>query len=382
MAPEIALTRCRLLPTGAVVLDPMAGSGTVLRAAVDAGHYGIGFDVDPLSVLMTRAWTVPVDSDTLRDTALTMVERARTLDPHVPLPWIDEDAQTRAFVDYWFAPPQQADLRRLALLLCGQDGPLADVLRVALSRLVITKDHGASLARDVSHSRPHRVAQSNDFAVLPAFLRAVETIAPRLRDAQSPLVSHVALGDARRMNSLGDAFVDAIITSPPYLNAIDYLRGHRLALVWLGYRLAALRAIRAASVGAERMLDGAADRQAITMVLPALGRVEALPARVRGMVERYLHDLYALLREFRRVLKPGGTATLVVGNSRLHGVSLDNAAAVTATARLVGLPLVERAERELPPNRRYLPPPHAHESGNEPRRMRSEVVLTFSRLTG
>jgi hypothetical protein len=259
MAPEIALSRCQRLPAGAVVLDPMVGSGTVLRAALDAGHAAIGFDVDPLAVLMTRAWTTPVDVTALRDAASALVERARLLDPGVALPWIDEDAETRRFVDYF-----------------------------ALSRLVITKDHGASLARDVSHSRPHRVGLSNDFAVFPAFQRAVDTIMPRLRDGHSPAACDVSLGYARRLDRLGDAAVDAIITSPPYLNAIDYLRGHRLALVWLGYRLAALRAIRAASVGAERMLEREADRAALPALLPALGPIEALPRSVRGRVGPYI----------------------------------------------------------------------------------------------
>ena len=28
--------------------------------------------------------------------------------------------------------------------------------------------------------------------------------------------------------------VDLTVTSPPYLNAIDYLRGHKMSLVWMG----------------------------------------------------------------------------------------------------------------------------------------------------
>ncbi len=377
MAPDIALTRCRQLPASAIVLDPMVGSGTVLRAAVDAGLYGIGFDVDPLSVLMTRVWTAPIDATKLRDAAYDIVDRAQSLNPWVSLPWIDEDDETRAFVNYWFGSHQQPDLRRLGLLLSEIDGSIGDALRVALSRLIVTKDRGASLARDVSHSRPHRVRLTNDFEVILAFLRSVETIAPRLPGNRTEAASSVTLGDARRMDGIADASIEAIVTSPPYLTAIDYLRGHRLSLVWIGYRLAELRAIRADSIGAERMLEYSEERRALRALMPTLGRSDALPARVRGMVERYLRDLLALLGELRRVLKPNATATLVVGNSRLRGVSIDNAAAVTAAADMVGLPLMERTERELPPARRYLPPPLASETGSEPRRMRTEVVLTF-----
>ena len=57
MAPELAIDTLRDLPGSSVVLDPMVGSGTVLRHASDMGHAAIGFDVDPLAVLISRVWT-------------------------------------------------------------------------------------------------------------------------------------------------------------------------------------------------------------------------------------------------------------------------------------------------------------------------------------
>ncbi len=65
MAPEIALAAIKPLRHGSVILDPMAGSGTVLRSASEQGHRALGFDVDPLAVLMSRVWTAPVDTSVL-----------------------------------------------------------------------------------------------------------------------------------------------------------------------------------------------------------------------------------------------------------------------------------------------------------------------------
>ena len=39
------------------------------------------------------------------------------------------------------------------------------------------------------------------------------------------------------------------MTSPPYLNAIDYMRTSKFSLVFLGSRLNELRAIRSAAIG-------------------------------------------------------------------------------------------------------------------------------------
>ena len=61
MAPEIAFDALSGLPKGSVILDPMAGSGTVLRTISELGYKGIGFDIDPLAVLMSKAWTTKMN---------------------------------------------------------------------------------------------------------------------------------------------------------------------------------------------------------------------------------------------------------------------------------------------------------------------------------
>ena len=43
---------------------------------------------------------------------------------------------------------------------------IRDCLWLALSRIIVTKHVGATLAWDVSHSRPHKVRTENDFDVL------------------------------------------------------------------------------------------------------------------------------------------------------------------------------------------------------------------------
>ena len=52
MAPELAGRSLVTVPDGGLVLDPMCGSGTVARAAVEKGLRCVGTDVDPLAVLM------------------------------------------------------------------------------------------------------------------------------------------------------------------------------------------------------------------------------------------------------------------------------------------------------------------------------------------
>ena len=60
MAPELALSALKELKRGSLVLDPMSGSGMVLRQATELGLHSIGFDMDPLAVLMATVWTTAI----------------------------------------------------------------------------------------------------------------------------------------------------------------------------------------------------------------------------------------------------------------------------------------------------------------------------------
>jgi DNA modification methylase len=384
MAPDLAIASLKELKYQGVVLDPMAGSGTVVRQASMLGHRAIGFDCDPLAVLMTKVWTTPVNHTVIAGLMTKVLSRMSTHTGSIDLPWIDEDEETKQFVEYWFAEPQRSDLRRLAYALFQLDQSrlraetrnAAEVLRLALSRIVITKDSGASLARDVSHSRPHKVAEASSFEVIPAFERSAHEIRRRLADVPPVGNVDVRLGDARRLKSIGNDEVDVVLTSPPYLNAIDYMRGHRLSLVWLGYRLADLRCIRSNSIGAERGPDLPLSAHLFEDIQEAMGSIAELPGRHASMVARYADDVYRLTSEVARVLKPAGRAIFVVGNSCLKEVFIRNSDGLIKAAEMVGLRLLHQVERELPILKRYLPTPV---NADEPlgKRMKTETILTF-----
>lgn len=256
-------------------------------------------------------------------------------------------------------------------------GGEADALRLALSRTIVTKSNGASLASDVSHSRPHRTCMRNDYDVYEGFVQAARKIGAAVV-ANVAEIAEVNRGDARDVNRVPDGSVSMVVTSPPYLNAIDYLRGHRLALVWLGWSIERLRAIRGGSVGAERSAN--ADRvHDLSRMLDGQFEVAHLPTRTRGMLLRYLDDLVGITQEVARVLEKQGQAVFVVGNSVLKGDFIDNSLLTAIAADLAGLHLVDRYERALPPNKRYLPPPSSPGEGRLTKRMRSEVVLRFAK---
>jgi len=376
MAPELALGKIELLTkAGDTVLDPMCGSGTVVRLAAERERVAIGVDLDPLAVIVTRTACHGAWATKLEERADALAERAWRLGGQLP-DWIKKDSETRDFVEYWFAPEQAEDLSRLAraLMKCPRSD---DPLRVAFSRMIVTKEMGASLARDTAHSRPHRVADTNDYDVFEEFVKSAKKLESLIEAAGTKHRPKIRRDDARHLNFMKDASVDLVVTSPPYLNAIDYLRGHKMSLVWMGWTAGAIRELRGDSVGVERGMERVRP-EVREMAKNAVPQMSELPNRRQSMVVRFTNDMDRLARSLARVTKPKGHVVMVVANSQLKGVVISNAAICKTTITRHGFEVTEETIRPLPGRHRYLPPPAAS-SGTLAQRMNDEIVYTFKR---
>jgi DNA modification methylase len=369
------------------VLDPMVGSGTTAVVARALGHEAFGFDTDPLAILIAQTWCDDVDEETIRRAAKRVLERATDAARSMRLADAyprDADAETKEFTRYWFDETNRRQLAALAgAIQATRNASVRRVLWCSFSRLIITKQASAALALDVAHSRPHRVTDRKPIRPFQHFLRAVETVlkaSPFARDqaAVAP-PARIKPGDARKL-PLEDASIDVVITSPPYLNAIDYLRGHKFSLAWMGYPVSGLREVRATNVGTEVGAGAKLDDPIVAAAMGEMGDLSKLPARESRQLARYLADMASVLGEIRRVLKPGGAAVLVVGDTTRRGVFVRNSDALVYLGGVHGLGLIDRAQRALPPNRRYLPPPTINDAGGPlDARLRYEVLLTFEK---
>ncbi|MDE2794627.1 MAG: hypothetical protein OXL34_07390 [Gemmatimonadota bacterium] len=373
MAPELARDALEVVPEGGSVLDPMCGSGTVPRAGVEAGFECVGVDMDPLAVTMSQVWTSPLEADGITADAQVLVRRARSLLPGAIRRPVDPE--TQQFIGYWFGDKQEEELARLTTVMRRCKLPTKQALMVALSRIIVSKEMMASLARDTSHSRPHKVAEKNDFDVYAGFQRSAGLVAKRLRPERIVGKAAIGLGDARTLHGIGNDEFDLVLTSPPYLNAIDYIRGHRLSLVWMGHVMASLRKTRASCVGAERIMSEAANSFDISPFVTEAGG-SSIGSRHLGWIRRYASDMEAVLQQVHRTVKPTGYVVLVLGNSFMRGTRVNNAGLIEALATKRGFRVEDRKTREIPARRRYLPPPGDGTNALDTR-MRIETVLTL-----
>ena len=383
MAPSLIFDALPKTGKPITVLDPMSGSGTTLVSARSLGHRAIGFDTDPLAHLIALAWCADNERDALLSRAKLVLGRARNLarsHGFASHPYPTHDDETNRFIDFWFDQDNRRDLGALAACISRVRSSTERILLwCAFSRMIITKTSGVSLAMDVSHSRPHKVYAVAPVKPFDVFLSSVTRVSNALPFADGTSTAppaEIYLGDARSL-ALEDESVDMVITSPPYLNAIDYLRGHKLTLVWMGHSIPEIRALRSDNIGTE-VTRGSTPDSEVQKIMNIMADLDSLDERRSGMLHRYVLDMRAVIEESSRVLKPKGGAIFVVGDSAIRGVFVKNSEAIMQLANQMGLSLVSHDVRPIEAGRRYLPPPESRGAGSKMQgRMREEVVLEF-----
>lgn len=262
---------------GSCVWDPFVGSGTVLyecaaRERVEA-H---GTDVNPAAVTMASIATCTNWNGKRRRVALD------ALDSIVAQCTVDDD------------------------------GGGADVSIIQQDRLIARRpslDVDVRLLADALLCRTEKVLGGASISVgeaWPDFRAFVEA----LPSTSSAITA--TLGDARE-SGLAQHSVDLVLTSPPYINVINYHQQYRGLMERLGWRVLSAAP---AEIGANRKHRS---NRLLTVI-------------------QYCLDMDAVLREMVRVCKPDARAILVVGReSKVAGSCIHNSRLVERLAIESGL---------------------------------------------
>ena len=367
-----------LTAPGDAVLDPMMGSGTTIVEALLEGRRGIGLDVDPLALRVTQIKTMSVSAGDLQELGLQVISKARNLLSDNSIEHLIQqfDSRTKEFIDYWFYPHTQRELAALVLAIQSIDESLVRrFLELTFSSIIVTKSGGVSRARDLAHSRPHL-----DKEKIPK--NALEQFAIRLRknirsiahlEKNGEIAAPLA-GDARSM-PLRNEVIDLIVTSPPYANAIDYMRAHKFPLVWLGKSVIHLTQLRAQYIGAEK-INGTQYAKLPDKTEAIIGQLEKHDRKKSSVLRKYFSEMKAVLAEMYRVLRQDSPAVVVVGPSMMRGIDVQTHHCLAEIAQETGFSVIGVVQRGLDRNKRMMPARFGKKTDSmiEPR-MHEEYVI-------
>lgn len=110
---------------------------------------------------------------------------------------------------------------------------------------------------------------------------------------------------------------DALITSPPYLQAQEYIRSTKMDLFWLGHTEEEIKELSRLEIPYRK-----ADRIIRTLTLDKVRDQLTRPDLHKRLDSYFCHTLNALENSMNR-LKPNAPACIFVGNPRIDGITVE-----------------------------------------------------------
>ncbi len=347
----------RYSPRGGVVLDPFAGVGTALFAALARGCRAVGIELLPVGAfaMEARESAEQVDPGTfcrcvgdVEGADWTARAGPAHAFPHIPITRgafsQETEAGIAAFRAHCAALPDP-HVRRL--FHCACLGILESVSFTRKDGQYLRWDARAPRPRTRGRFRKPRIDEFND-----AITRRLRRIADDLeggarRGSRAGVVELLRGSCLELLPAMPGDGVDLVLTSPPYCNRYDYTRTYALELAYLGLGDDDVKRLRqamlsctvenAAKVGDLRRHYAGLGRQAdfdramevferdravreALVVLDEAGRRGALNnPNIPRMVENYFLEMCLVVGELARVLRPGGQVVMVNDNVRYCG---------------------------------------------------------------
>lgn len=342
-----------------VVLDPFAGSGTVLLESIAHPHYKrncMGIEINPLARLIAKVKTTPLDSNELQQKKEELFSNLKRKDITPIIPEYDN-------LSLWFSKNAQNKLGKLRACIDKlKEGDCKDFFFACFS----------SIIRKVSLADPNipppvilkiknykktsaRHDEMKDFLkrnkrpnVNKLFKQCVEDNEKRVKSlseiediAQGKVKARIVWDDSRDpkigkltakgsiekrgARALNKNSIGLIITSPPYITAQKYVRTTKLELLWLGLADSKyLRELDKKTIGSERVtVDEEIKPTNIEAIDNLCNKIKDVSKERAVMVNRYFNDMALVMKNSHRMLKKDREMILIVGNNKVCGFDVN-----------------------------------------------------------
>lgn len=337
-AYSVALVRDKVahLPSRSVVTDPFSGTGTTLLAAAEHGHLGQAVDVNPFLVWLGGVKTRHFMENELEKVEVLLVDlisAARRVVNSADL-W-----QPSLFkIERWWSQDALHALKALRhaidLTVCSEGA--AHLYSLALCRSLIATSNAAfnhqSMSFKSAIDEPALFDREKVETVLGLFAREVKDL---VESAQFDLEgsARIILADSRSLPEDLEP-CDLLLTSPPYVNRMSYIRELRPYMYWLRYLDVASDAAELDwkaiggtwGIATSRLVQwtpGQAGTPVDEQMTEIRERIVADGGKngqlLSNYVGKYFHDMWAHFRAARDHVRSGGSVSYIIGNSTFYG---------------------------------------------------------------
>lgn len=318
------------------VLDPFGGVGTTAIACRKIGFKSTLVDVSPLATWIAQVKNSEPDVDFLR--TVVQANMPRDAERYGKPLLVDAEIFGR-FFEQAYAPSifqrilnifgfirdlETDDATRdfLRLMLIGKLESLSNLRKHGSHYRYLNKPSSVGLHRlNIDVADPQTSIADVFQGAIQDGLADLETTSFEL----GPLSATILTSDARQL-PVESSSVDAVVTSPPYLNRNNYVAQQKGELVLLGliqqqsdYR-DLVRSTFASHVEAALPEEAVSSIDEVQLIIEQINLTERNNPKIPNMIAGYFDDLQRLLKELYRACRPSAPVSMVVGNTRWGGV--------------------------------------------------------------
>ena len=299
---------------GDLVVDPFGGCGTTAVEARIAKRRAVAVDVNPVAVMISKAKINAIPASKLQAAIDRFWQRHENAEGGVASP--DNER-----INYWFRPSEKAALQRILSAVRGENNPVYEkFLQCAFSNIL----KNCSMWH-MKSNKPLYAADKVPADPVVQFRRQLKKMTRlnadycALLDAQAATTQcEVRRGDAAKL-PVGDGDASLVVTSPPYVTSYEYADLHQLTALWMEW-MEDLQGFRKDFIGssyARRSGDNANSKTADNIVKSLCDK----NASLAGKAAVYFTDMNKVFTEFDRILRPGGCACIVIGDTECEALA-------------------------------------------------------------
>jgi len=307
-----------------LILDPFSGSGTVNVEAILIKRHSVGIDVDPFSRFISEVKTTPLPIDEIEHAQKRLLNLVTKFDVSKVK---ETDIPEFPYRDNWFNREiifELAYIKKIikSLKISEETKNYFLVNMSSIVRAVSNADDNCT--RTVIRKKLNKQIFPGD--ALTKFVERILINTPKMIQFSELAPKRIKTkfpdtSDARDIG-LPDQTFDFAVTSPPYVNAVDYPRTHQLESYWLGLASGSLTPLKKKHVGTESVLSKdyqyqhrIGEKQADQVI----GKIYSVDKRRAYIAYKYLLDMKKNFEETYRVLKKGARYAVVVGSNQIRG---------------------------------------------------------------
>ena len=365
--------------------DPFMGSGTTLVEGLRHDIDSTGVDLNPLAVLMSKVKTKKLNQTTLENYCKAIYDGIEKEELLVSTGKLQLKLPTFKNIDYWYKPYVIKDLQIIRNQIMKIDEPeYRDFFLLAFSGAV----------RYVSNTRNgefkmYRMAPKTLEKWHPDVIDKFREILDKNVEANSKLTeptasANVILGSSAKLD-LPDNSFDMLITSPPYGDSkttVAYGQFSRTSLQWLN--LKEMPADQVPKIDRTLLGGTLKDKELRETASPTLNKyiqeINAKDTKRALEVIQFYDDLYVVLKECYRLMKPDSYQVWVTANRTVKQIQLPTDVIISELYASLGVKKLAEFTRNIPNKRMPSRNSPTNKKGKTISTMKQEHIVLYKTI--